>query len=1152
MELAKHNVVVGETLTSIAARYRTTVDKLQRLNPFIQNVNHVQAGWNLSVPALSSSSATSAASNDPQRAAPEPASNESSRTPTAFGEEPSVPDSCSAPGEDALPPCATTYATAIYATEEQAFWLLPEKLSETIQEALQELADSISPEKSPEERKRGLDEQGLLEYFMEPKLTNFLEGEDLERAQAIQAEVPDIADRNRAWQRLAESRGLPFSPFSRPPMGNPFTEEGRAAARHLEQTLAEVRQAAARLDMLHSEWRQLEAKGLIQAKKEEYTYEDGKLFSKEAVEARRRVQDYLSKRSKVMSEGRLPAYDVEVLANTLATAKSRYQAVQNCTVQCRGKVKSYSAWLSGARGKLDFIDYVESIIKVADYGLALPEFALIPLSEGDVNAGVAVYRQYLETQLKQQEINDRLQAKYRNWVESTGSNMRPPAGLVAAERAEWEELQQLQKDLKQQAERNVQNAETKRHLLWEPEHFQPRPAERLVRAGFPLREMSLPDNPESPVRALSLFNLEGMAEQLKKDLGTKPIEAVLEGIQRIPTNTADKLSSAKDLFEVWLENAGGLKIEDQKSDWFDEDGWFEMEKFYVYLQKEKIKVGSLEDAAVRADWGLRLKQVLFSADIRNDMRLFDPSAQAQLVRCLTPPQSNIHSSASAEGPRFSVAEGAQASAQASLSIDLARGEVEIFSVDYPARSTAKEITVHYQNHAGEMLPMSLGRYSMHLSARAWGYAGASLLLAARIEVTPNGPLWGKPALSTEEQATRPGAASPPRTVSHSSTHNSALITTGRGPSVNVQDGAQASFNLFAGVQAGILLTGALNWAPPKGTAALRTIPGNRVGSIETSDANQWLSMAELTGGVGAAIGAGLAGNAMLSLKDGRLVLKLKASAMAGVGASGEFSFAVSYQGMVELINIYRRELHRNHGRPLDWIDPEAADLISKINVLSAVGLDAELLLGMTMWVAHRPVMQVDMIMSLYESLLSRPGRAGGISESIMTYRDENQLRRWCVEAVPAALGPLLLTLTSVPLILDGIFTDGPQEALNKRERTRLQQQNAIVRILGWIVDHATQNSSLPAAQHQFEEACMRMNQFGVLPEDSGQTYCENRLKLDLFMESGPDDSISPETADARFSYKKYTQLLGANADLSCKRRNSLLPSGSPSVSYAAH
>jgi len=1132
MELANHLVVSGETLTSIAAQYGTTTNELQRLNRFIQNADYVRAGWNLSVPAPSSVSAASAVKTAASpAAAAAPASNDSSHNATALGKEPSVPDSCKGPGEEALPPCATTYATAIYATKERRFWLLPEKLSEAIQEALQELADSVSPEKSPEERKRGLDELGLLEYFMEPKLTNFLQGEDLERMLQIEAEEPNIE------QRYLSKRAY--------------------ALMDPRMQTTPVWQEYQRLQELYNEWKPLHDSALREAERQEYTYENGTLFSKEAMEARRRVQDYLIKRSQVMSEGQLSEYDVELLADTLAIGKSRYQAVQNCTKQCRGKVRSYSAWLRVSRGKLDFIDYVESIIKVADYGLALPEFALIPASEEDVTAGVTVFRQYLDAQLKQQEVNDRLQTKYRNWVESTGSNMRAPAGLVAAERAEWEELQHIQKDLKHQAELNVQTGETQRHLLWEPEHFQPQPAERLVRAGFPLSEMSLPDNPESPVRALSLFNLEGIAEQLKKDIKTKPVDAVVKGIQRIPTDTSGKRSSEQSLLEAWLENAGGFKIDDQASDWFDEDGWFEMEKFYAYLQQEKLKVDSLEDAAVRADWGLRLKQVLFSADIRDDMRLFDSSPQAQLVRCLTPPQSNIHSSASAVGPSFSVAEGFQASAQASLSIDLARGEVEIFSVDYPARSVAREITVHYQNHAGEMLPMSLGRYSMHLSARAWGYAGASLLLAARIELTPNGPLWGKTALSAEEPATRPGEEpitrpdedQPPRKVSRESTHTSAPVTTGRGPSVNVQDGAQASFNLFAGVQAGILLTGALNWAPPTGLAAMRTIPGRQAGSVETSDANQWLSMADLTVGAGGAIGLGTEANAMLSLHNGRLVLKLKASAMAGAGASGEFSFAVSYQGMIELINIYRRELHRNHGRPLDWIDPEAADLISKINVLSAVGLDIELLIGVSMWVAHRPVIQVDMIMSLYESLLTRPGRAGTIAESILTFRDENQLRRWCVEAVPAALGPLLLTLTSVPLILDGIFTDGPQAALNKRERTRLEQQNAIVRILGWIVDHATQNNSWSAAQHQFEEACMRMNQFGVLPEDTGQTYCENRLKLDLFMESGSRDEVRLGGSQVDRDYKRYISLLGAQADLSCKRRDSLLPLGSSSVNH---
>lgn len=306
-------------------------------------------------------------------------------------------------------------------------------------------------------------------------------------------------------------------------------------------------------------------------------------------------------------------------------------------------------------------------------------------------------------------------------------------------------------------------------------------------------------------------------------------------------------------------------------------------------------------------------------------------------------------------------------------------------------------------------------------------------------------------------------------------------------------------------------------------------------------------MAELTAGVGAAVGGGLAANAMLSLHNGRLVLKLKASAMAGPGASGEFSFAVSYQGMVELINIYRRELHRNHGRPLDWIDPAAADLISKINVLSAVGLDAELLLGMTMWVAHRPVMQVDMIMTLYESLLSRPGRAGGIAESIMTYRDDAQLKKWCVEAVPAALGPLLLTLISEPLSLDAVF-DSSEDAKPRRQ-AKLNQQNAIVRILEWIVVHARHNNSLPAAQRQFEEACMRMNQFGVLSEDTGQTYCENRLKLDLFMESGSKDEARLGGSQVKRDYKRSITFLGTQADLSCRRRDSVLPLGSPSVRY---
>lgn len=1118
MELGNHKVVSGETLSRIASRYSTSVDNLLRLNPFIQNADYIQVGWNLSVPASGVASDVQV-KNESHQVTSASADKSTDVCPSVveLGEEPEVPESSGNPSEETPPPCSVTYATIIYATKEQKFWLLPEQPSEAIQEAIEELADKLSPEKPAHARKLALDEMGLLEYFLEPKLTNFLHGEDLERALAIEAEVPDIANRSRAWRRIAQEQSLPVNPPLGSPRGNPLTSDGRAALREHEATLARVRQAAGRLDQLRNEWVQLEAKGLAQAKSEGYTYESGTLFSPEAMEARRRVQDYLAKRSEVMKQGQLQHYELDDLVKTLNEAKSRLRQVQNCTIQCRGKLNSYSTWLRASRGKLKFIDYVDSIVKVADYGLAVPEFALIPPSaDGEALAGVHVFREYLDAQLKQRQLNERLQRKYRTWIESTGINMQPPAGLVAAERQEWDDLQALRSSLKQRAEANVANGTPRRHLLWDPEQFQPQPVDRLVRADFPLSEMSLPEHSTSAVRALSLFNLEGIGEHLKNAFKENVADDFKTQVRRIPVNNGTKLASKKTLFEFWLEGEGALGIDDQEGNWFDEEGWFDIEKLHAYLKSKKLQVTMLDSEGARQEWGQRLKQILFRADIRSDMRLFDPSPQAQLVRCLTPPQGNLHSGASAQGPSFSVADGAQASVQASLGIDLALGEVEIFSLDLPPRSQATDLVVHYTDYRGEQQPMSLGRYSMHVSARAWGYAGASLLVSASIELTPNGALWGKPALTSEQPATR-------KTVSHSSEHRSTPVATGRAAGLTVQDGAQARFNLFAGVQAGILLTGALNWAPPAGRAAIRAIPGGHVGSLETSDANQWLSMAELAMGVGAAAGGGLNGEATLSLHEGRLILKLKASAVAGVGVNGEFSFALSYQGMVELIHIYRRELHRNHGRMPSWVDNDAGLLMGRINALSAVGLNALMLV----------TMELDVIMSLFEAL-TRPGRAGPVAASIMTYEPQAELAQWFVEAVPDALGPMLLTLTSTPRAFTlELASDDATPGETRRitsEQSNLWQQQAIEQLLRWILE-AGQGSpaDMDSARQQFGQACLRMNQYGIEEENAAQVYRRNRRRLDSFMATPVFSNVLTNNV-MREDYIKHVQRLATEYD----------------------
>lgn len=150
--------------------------------------------------------------------------------------------------------------------------------------------------------------------------------------------------------------------------------------------------------------------------------------------------------------------------------------------------------------------------------------------------------------------------------------------------------------------------------------------------------------------------------------------------------------------------------------------------------------------------------------------------------------------------------------------------------------------------------------------------------------------------------------------------------------MRVEDGAKAQFNLFAGVQAGILLTGALNWAPPKDIAALRTAPSpGMANTVNSTKASQWASLARLTAGFTAAYGLGANADIGISLHEGRFIMRFKASVIVGTGAGGEFQFEVGYDGVTDLINLLRREMHKNQDKSLIFVTDEAANYIDKLN-----------------------------------------------------------------------------------------------------------------------------------------------------------------------------------------------------------------------------
>lgn len=1050
--------------------------------------------------------------------------------------QPKAPDSCSNAFDKVKTPCSTSYGEVIYATKEKMFYLLPERAASSIKEAMNELEQHISVSKSPEERLKGMNTAGLLEYFLEPKLTNFLQGEQKSRMLEIEAQEPDIAQPTMAMRLKAVSREARNSAaLDKQPDQSEYARN-RELANQQQASLLEANSDGQKLQRLYSEWKKLKNIAVAQAKVAGYTYESGNLFSPGALEARSRVQTYLKARSALTSSGKLTTLKEEDFQKN----KKAYLDATNCVIDGKARMCGYLKEVANERKKVekDFAAYIDSILKVADYGLALPEFALIP-DTGDISAGIEKFKAYLEMEQQQIKLTEQIRSKYKAWIDASGQNVAAPTGIVEAEQAEWQRIQQARLKLREDAEAAVAAALPLRHLLWEPEQFQPKPEERLVKAGFPLREVALFNSPNSPVKHLSLLNLEGITKVLKKD-ASEIGAAASKDLQKLPGNSNGKAESDSDdnPFHEWLREQGALAIKDQQSDWFDEKGWFDVEMFHSYLKSKNYKVETFEDAGARKDWGLRLRQLLFKEEVRSSLRLFDNSPQAQLVRCLTPPQSSIHTATKVSGPSFSVADNfkASAKAEASLGIDLARGEVELMKMDLPGRDQAKDILVPYLDYEKNRKNLNLGRFSIHLGARAWGYTGATLLLSSSVQLGRANVQGGLnlPEITDAKRADTTNATA--------ATARSEPVLEGDAAKVRVEDGAKAQFNLFAGVQAGILLTGALNWAPPKDIAALRAAPTPGMSnSVNSTKASQWSSLARLTAGFTAAYGLGANADIGISLHEGRFIMRFKASLIVGTGAGGEFQFEVGYDGVTDLINLLRREMHKNQDKSLIFVTDDAADYIDKLNFLGAAGME----------VAMSYMQGVDMVMSLYEALTGG-GRGASIAHTIMNYRNQAELEQWILSATPGALGPMLMTLTSAAESFKireyGAQSANSAEKSYSKDQCHLLQQQAIERILGLIVNQAKAQGTVPLAQAQFEEACMSMNRFGTkASSDAEQKYCENRLRMDNFMSEAVLRLVSVDNDRMRSRYKTHIEILGARMDGYCKRikyyGNTFLPSG---------
>jgi murein DD-endopeptidase MepM/ murein hydrolase activator NlpD len=912
MTTGLYTVQEGDTLSHIAQCFGMRIAEIQGLNPFINNPNYIRTGWVLRVPE-----SVGVPASDDATATPEPPLAEVLRLNSIVAPpEHGTVDFC---GEQQRKN-ATHYADLIYEVGQNRFWLLREHTLPTLIEAADDLKKKLLTS-DPDSRISALNNAGLLEPFLEPKASSFLDAQDSQRYLQIEHELTVIqAEIEKVQTHTTAQNGTNID--NTPPVSS---EQLRMTGeRQRDQTL-------------RREFAVLDTKAHKIALERGYKFKDGHLYSAEALKAREIIQRYLKQRQTLLDEGakHFSQQEIEQLSHDHATLLAELESPRR---EFTPRLPDTAEWLRSSTTKFHYSELVKTLLEAAAYGLALPEYALKADNEG-IQQGFKEYEEY-HTWLRQKAaLEQSVQASVENWINV--AKQQPPSSLFNAEEEQWRALEPKEQELKKKAEDFVQNAKPVRHLLWNPETFAPQPQQRLVRTDFPLREISVPTE-VTRLRHLSLTSV-------LKDLDRRAQALLKENLKNALTH-AKKLSidvkagdkaTDPDLFSTWLTMHDARPLEIQDS-WFDRHGFFLPEAFKRHIKTEKIYIENLRDDATFDAWGKDLRQMLFKQSTLGPLRLFDNSPQARLIRCLTPPQSKVQL-----GTDVSMKKVIGASTEVTMDIDLAQGEIDVAKFEVPGRAAAEATMLKYFSENKWSKPVNFGKFCLTGSIKAWGFAGASMMLSANLRLGPNTRENNAIGLDIGRDAER----------------RLSRAETGLKPYIRHNDLLGADFDLFAGAQAGIKISGSLLWKPPCDLLTLRH-PLRK----KTIENDGWLELATLGSDASDASGVGGQAGLQLSLQNGYVILRINAAVIAGPGIAGAFNFVVGYKAIVQILDIVNKALVENNYKEMTWVDPEAFAYLSKLQLLSALGVDVE-------WLFLRGYNVVNRI---YEAMKLRPQKATSI------------------------------------------------------------------------------------------------------------------------------------------------------------------------------
>ena len=1019
------------------------------------------------------------------------------------------------------------WADIIYLTGTGDFWLLTQDVTDALHEASKELSDWVSTE-DPEQRLRHLAEDaGLVECFLPARPENFLDNSERQSAKQKLERLAELlnADRNEdeevdAGRRVSEYRPLLENELL---WLSPLIVSGSYAWDRL---------ARPEESRLISELHALYQTGAEKAKDAGYVLDGNRYFGSWEEEIEQALNTYRQCRQQVIREV-ISISDPGEL-KPVREALTEYQAfLEDC--ESMSPVDSSRCDVLGdyfqqeaEQLSAEVSAYQMSILTLATLGVATPEWALANTTttsmQGRLTPGMNAF-DYYNTKLRQAaDLFNEVEGKLSEWATATARNAQLPLHLFSQEREDFQKLTDELDALYELAESRVAQMYPQRVLFWNADiedqrhalGYQRQSIDVLVRNDFPLREFSSPLG----ARSLSHVSLRHLMREMPDEERTQ-LEQRLEQDGVLPATLWEANETA---LTSWLGRRGCERLKRQ-ADWFEEPlGFFLPDQLFSTIEAQGHTVDSLEDGTAKERWKDTLERIIFTGPSREKLRLFDASAQAQMLRLVGMPHTELNEAlgvhfeepvtlidrnttlevfeleetkasskvdASVSVARNPGGQGAQVSGgiNQQLSIkgkfNLARGEISLGTLHLPEEDSAESFYAVLNENGGER--RDLGCYSLQISAVAKGFAGASLALTSQTGL---------------------------------SFDNKGVKVTGTEWAEREVEGAK--LKAFAGASLGMQTSCSLRWKPPMDlTRQLPQLADQDWLSLsaQRNSLESWCSLGkavlglEANGGIGGELGM------RLGIHQGKFVAYCRAKLVAGIGAGGQIAIELDPAQLNLWMMMLSQALRDNDYAFVDWVDEDAFEGFSNLAYLATTTLlDVGLL----------AVQGVDGIRRLYE-LMTQSERAGLIASAIEDAAGNpeiaSELSSWVQHLPPEALGPLLNTLITSPGWLGYSFTDEHKKAIDT-------QQIAIASCLEWLEEGYTTDGHFDhdAAKHLFERAVARMTQSGQFSSQSSwvEAYCRNRVELDEFMKL--DGNGGNGIRDAKNSYFNVSQRLGTDVN----------------------